>query len=60
LKLQGPGTNAKSDINVSGVSLDSKTGNLRGQTKREGGIVQNGGLVQIELLQAEAMLIQKA
>ncbi|CAG8908837.1 unnamed protein product [Penicillium egyptiacum] len=60
LKLQGPGTNAKSDINVSGVSLDSRTGNLRGQRKNEEGIVQNGGLVQTELLQTEAILIQKA
>ncbi|RAQ73436.1 hypothetical protein COH20_004802 [Aspergillus flavus] len=59
LRLQGPGTNAKSGVNVSGVSIDSATGNLVGQEKVEQGIVNDGGIVRCELSQAEAILIQK-
>ncbi|KAE8351826.1 glycoside hydrolase superfamily [Aspergillus coremiiformis] len=59
LRLQGPGSNAKSGVNVSGVGVDPATGQLVGPMKVERGIVNEAGIVHCNLLQAEAVLIQK-
>lgn len=59
LRLQGPGTNAKSEVNVSGIDVNPQTGELVGERKAERAFVQDGGIVECDLLQAEAILIQK-
>lgn len=60
VRLQGPGTNAKSDVNVSGSAVDPQTGKLGGQLVPESGWVQAHGIVNCEMNQAEAVLIQKS
>ncbi|KAF9886891.1 hypothetical protein FE257_011014 [Aspergillus nanangensis] len=59
LKLQGPGTNAKSGVSVSGVSFSPETGEMVGREEKEKVVVQHGGIVELELLQAEAILAQR-
>ncbi|KAE8389025.1 glycoside hydrolase superfamily [Aspergillus alliaceus] len=59
LRLQGPGTNAKSGVNVSGVALDLETGTLVGKEEVEPGIVSDSGIVRFDISQAEGVLIQK-
>ncbi|PLB49760.1 hypothetical protein P170DRAFT_465081 [Aspergillus steynii IBT 23096] len=58
LRLQGPGTNAKSQVSVSGLEVDTLTGALVGEKREEKLVVGDGGLVQFELQQAEAILLQ--
>jgi hypothetical protein len=59
LRLQGPGTNAKSGVTVSGIGIDSVTGNLIGQKLTEQKVVTNGGFLTFELRQAEGILLEK-
>ncbi|KAF7595492.1 hypothetical protein BBP40_005828 [Aspergillus hancockii] len=58
LRLQGPGTNAKSGVTVSGIGIDPVTGDLIGQRVTEQGSVGHGGVLSFELVQAEGVLIQ--
>lgn len=58
VRLQGPGTNAKSLVNVSGVTFDSATGAKLGDLRREYVSVGQGGLVQFGMVEAEGVLLQ--
>lgn len=60
LRLQGPGTNAKSLVNVSGVTFDSTTGAKLGDLATEHATVGEGGVVQFGMVAAEAVLLQTA
>ncbi|PLN79598.1 glycoside hydrolase superfamily [Aspergillus taichungensis] len=60
VRLQGPGTNAKSEVDVSGVSLDLESGEPVGKLRAEKAVVRKGGIVEVSLRQAEAVLIQLA
>lgn len=57
-RLSAPGTNAKSDVNVSGVSFDSSTGATVGKEKKEHVKVGKNGLVTFEIPQAGAVLLE--
>ncbi|KAJ4404224.1 hypothetical protein N0V82_010538 [Gnomoniopsis sp. IMI 355080] len=57
LRLQGPGTNAKSLVNVSGVTFDTTTGDKIGQDTTEAVTVGEGGVVTFGLLEAEGVLL---
>lgn len=57
LRLQAPGTNAKSLVNVSGQTFDSETGSLGPTPKSEIIKVNKNGTVSISLKQAEAILL---
>ncbi|EAU31578.1 predicted protein [Aspergillus terreus NIH2624] len=59
IRLQGPGTNAKSEVNVSGVSFDPRSGERIGKSKPDRAVVRRNGVVEFELLQAEAVLLQR-
>lgn len=58
-RLQGPGTNAKSSVNVSGVTFDPATG-ARVEDEAEAEVVQvgEGGVVSFHLTAAEGVLLQ--
>lgn len=58
LRLQEPGTNAKSGVSVSGLEVDLLTGALVGQKRPEQVVVGHGGLVEFELQRAEAILLE--
>ena len=58
VRLQGPGTNAKSEVDVSGVSLDLASGEPVGELRAEKAVVREGGVVEVSLRRAEAVLIQ--
>ncbi|KAH8430973.1 glycosyl hydrolase family 79 C-terminal domain-containing protein [Aspergillus melleus] len=58
LRLQGPGTNAKSGVSVSGLEIDVLTGALVGEKREEQLVVGHGGVVEFELQQAEAILLE--
>ncbi|PSR75193.1 hypothetical protein BD289DRAFT_487210 [Coniella lustricola] len=60
VRLQGPGTNAKSLVNVSGVSFDTTTGAKLGKLASELVEVGSGGVVYFGLEQAEARLGREA
>ncbi|PWN33621.1 uncharacterized protein FA14DRAFT_190756 [Meira miltonrushii] len=57
LRLQAPGTNAKSLVNVSGQTFDTKTGTLGAAPKAEKIKVNRDGTVSVTLKQAEAVLL---
>lgn len=57
VRLQGPGTNAKSLVNVSGVTFDPATGDQVGQEAKETLTVGEGGVVHFGLLEAEGVLL---
>lgn len=57
IRLQGPGTNAKSLVNVSGVTFDSTTGAKIDNETLEQAAVEEGGTVRFSLKQAEAVLL---
>lgn len=57
LRLQGPGTNAKSAVTVSGVSFDAVTGAKVGNETVEVVTVGEGGVVEFGLVEAEAVLL---
>lgn len=56
-RLQGPGTNAKSLVNVSGVTFDTVTGERIGQQAVESLTVGEGGVVNFKLVEAEGVLL---
>ncbi|KAI5200444.1 glycoside hydrolase family 79 protein [Aureobasidium subglaciale EXF-2481] len=58
IRLQAPGTNAKSEISVSGVSFESQTGDQVGEPQGETVIVGEQGRVCFEMQAAEAVLIE--
>lgn len=59
VRLQGPGTNAKSLVNVSGVTFDPATGNkVDGGEAAEYVWVGAGGVVRFGMVQAEGVLLQ--
>lgn len=57
LRLQAPGTNAKSLVNVSGQTFDSETGTLGAAPKPEKVKVNRDGTVSVTLKRAEAVLL---
>lgn len=57
VRLQGPGTNAKSLVNVSGVTFDTTTGFKIGEETVETVIVGESGVVNFALLEAEGVLL---
>lgn len=57
VRLQGPGTNAKSLVNVSGVAFDTETGDRIGQETVEVLTVGEGGVVNFGLVEAEGVLL---
>lgn len=58
IRLQGPGTNAKSLVNVSGVTFNSTTGAKLGELAKEYVSVGEGGVVQFGMVEAEGVLLQ--
>lgn len=60
IRLQGPGTNAKSLVNVSGVTFDTTTGAKLGNLTEEYVTVSSGGVVYFGLAEAEGVLLQVA
>ncbi|KAL4890295.1 glycoside hydrolase superfamily [Aspergillus ambiguus] len=58
VRLQGPGTNAKSKVNVCGVSFHPETGKKVGKCKPEVTTVLDNGIVEFKVSQAEAVLVQ--
>lgn len=58
IRLQGPGTNAKSLVNVSGVTFDDVTGAKVGNETVEHIQVGEGGVVSFGMVQAEGVLLQ--
>lgn len=58
IRLQGPGTNAKSLVNVSGVTFDSTTGAKLGDLAKEYVSVGEGGVVRFGMVEAEGVLLQ--
>ncbi|TIA63479.1 hypothetical protein D6C76_09802 [Aureobasidium pullulans] len=58
-RLQAPGTNAKSEINVSGVSFESQTGKQVGELQKEQVVVGKNGQVCFVMQAAEAVLIER-
>lgn len=60
-RLQGPGTNAKSSVSVSGVTFDPATGaRVGGDAEEEVVQVGEGGVVSFHLTAAEGVLLQPA
>lgn len=60
-RLQGPGTNAKSSVSVSGVTFDPATGaQVQGNAEEEVVQVGEGGAVEFHLTAAEGILLQLA
>lgn len=58
VRLQGPGTNAKSLVNVSGVAFDGATGRRVGGGPREEVVaVGAGGVVRFGMVAAEGVLL---
>lgn len=58
IRLQGPGTNAKSLVSVSGVTFDTSTGEKLGPEAGEYVEVGDGGVVSFHMAQAEGVLLQ--
>lgn len=58
-RLQGPGTNAKSSVSVSGMTFDPETGaRVEGDAEEELVQVGEGGAVSFNLTAAEGVLLQ--
>lgn len=58
IRLEGPGTNAKSDVTVSGVTFDSKSGAKIGTEVEETITVGDDGIVTITLPEAHGVLLE--
>ncbi|KUI61804.1 Beta-glucuronidase [Cytospora mali] len=58
IRLQGPGTNAKSLVSVSGTTFDTTTGEKLGTEVKEYVEVGDGGVVTFYMVQAEGVLLQ--
>ncbi|KAK6497576.1 hypothetical protein TWF481_011983 [Arthrobotrys musiformis] len=57
IKLQGPGLNAKSGINVSGIIFDENSGTLASASVPSSVFVDKTGAVTFRILAAEAVLL---
>lgn len=57
-RLVGPGTNAKSQVNVSGITFDPETGKMNGEGDKESVEIGQDGVVSFSMKQAEAVLIE--
>ncbi|GME64970.1 DNA methylase N-6 adenine-specific conserved site [Neofusicoccum parvum] len=57
-RLSAPGTNAKSEVSVSGVTFDTATGAKVGEESVETVTVAERGVVAVQLVQAEAVLLE--
>ncbi|KAK8024324.1 hypothetical protein PG993_012390 [Apiospora rasikravindrae] len=57
-RLLGPGTNAKNDVTVSGVSFDPESGDMLGMETKESVEVGGNGAVAITMRRAEAVLLE--
>lgn len=57
IRLQGPGTNAKSQVNISGVTFDTSTGERLGMEAEEFVEVGDGGVVSFDMAMAEGVLL---
>ncbi|RYO73642.1 hypothetical protein DL764_010420 [Monosporascus ibericus] len=57
-RLEGPGTNAKSEVAVSGVRFDPETGDSVGDEEEETITVGDGGVVEFEMERAHGVLLQ--
>lgn len=58
IRLQGPGTNAKSLVSVSGVTFNVTTGEKLGTEVEEYVEVDDGGQISFKMVQAEGVLLQ--
>ncbi|KAI8957155.1 hypothetical protein F5Y11DRAFT_361066 [Daldinia sp. FL1419] len=58
-RLTGPGTNAKSDVAVSGVTFDSETGEKVGEEEEEEVVkVGENGALEVKIRRAEGVLLE--
>ncbi|KAI1499520.1 glycoside hydrolase superfamily [Biscogniauxia marginata] len=57
-RLTAPGTNAKSDIAVSGVTFDDQTGDRVGEEEEETLNVGDGGALVVSVRRAEGVLLE--
>ncbi|KAI0133908.1 glycoside hydrolase superfamily [Xylariales sp. AK1849] len=57
-RLTGSGTNARSNVTVSGVTFDPQTGGKVGMEAKETLIVTSGGLVAVNITRADAVLLE--
>lgn len=57
-RLEGPGTNAKSNVTVSGVTFDPDSGAKVGTEAAETIIVGDGGVVSVTLPEAHGVLLE--
>lgn len=59
VRLAAPGTNAKSQVTVSGVSFDPASGDVKsGNEKAENVTVGQGGVVELDIVTAQAVLLE--
>lgn len=58
IRLRGPGTNAKSMVDVSGITFDMDTGDIVGALQEESTTVEQGGLMSFDMKQSEGVLLQ--
>ncbi|KAH0280437.1 glycoside hydrolase family 79 protein, partial [Aureobasidium melanogenum] len=59
IRLQAPGTNAKSEISVSGLSFDPQTGTQIGALRTEEIVVGGDGRICLKMQAAEAVLLYR-
>ncbi|KAI0022883.1 glycoside hydrolase superfamily [Xylariomycetidae sp. FL0641] len=59
-RLQAPGTNAKSEVAVSGVRFDARTGEILGEKVQETLTVGRDGTLEVTMRRAEAVLLEVA
>ncbi|KAH9907480.1 glycoside hydrolase superfamily [Xylariomycetidae sp. FL2044] len=57
-RLSGPGTNAKSLVQVSGVTFDAVSGDALGDEVPESVVVGEGGVLELTIPRAEAVLLE--
>ncbi|RYP20309.1 hypothetical protein DL765_002872 [Monosporascus sp. GIB2] len=57
-RLEGPGTNAKSEVAVSGVRFDPETGDRVGDEEGDTILVGDGGVLEFEVERAHGILLQ--
>jgi hypothetical protein len=57
-RLSAPGTNAKSNVTISGLAFDGSTGAKIGREKKEVVTVGSGGDVEFGMLRAEGVLLE--
>lgn len=58
VRMEGPGTNAKTGVSVGGQTIDAVTGKLDGDLGSEALEVDEDGVVEVSLQRAEAVLLK--